>query len=158
LSPQPVLQERATTLSMTPINQTHMSATFSGDGTLTIPNTTETIIFTSNGSALISLPTQSAQAKEIITTEDGETATATFFEIQQFNPTTAGEGKGITIAVIHTNSTAGTLAPLNGIILAGIDDVQPLSGESHVTLWQWESGMGNNSRVAPSPIMQEEDS
>jgi hypothetical protein len=157
LSPQPVLQEQATTVSMTPINQTHTSATFSGDGTLTLPNTTETIIFTTNGSALISLTTQSAQAKETIITEDGDTATATFYEIQQFNPTTAGEGKGITIAVIHTNSTGGTLAPLNGMILAGIDDVQPTSGESRVTLCQWKSGIGNNPGVAPSPpIMQEE--
>jgi hypothetical protein len=147
LSPQPVWQERATTVSMTPINQTHMSATFSGEGTLTLPNTTETIIFTSNGSGLISLATQSAQAKETIMTEDGETAIATFYEIVQFNPATAGEGKGIVIAVIHTNST-GTLAALNGMIAAGIDDMTP-NGESHVRLWEWESGISNNSGVVP---------
>jgi hypothetical protein len=147
LSPQPVLREQATTLSMTPINQTHMNATFSGDGTLILPNTTETIIFTTNGSALISLTTQSAQAKETIVTEDGETATATFYEIQQFNPATAGEGKGITIAVIHTDSN-GTLASLNGMILAGIDDVQP-NGESRVTLWEWESGISNSGLATP---------
>jgi hypothetical protein len=148
LSPQPVLREQATTLSMTPINQTHMNATFSGDGTLILPNTTETIIFTTNGSALISLTTQSAQAKETIITEDGETATATFYEIQQFNPATAGEGKGITIAVIHTDSN-GTLAPLNGMILAGIDDVQS-NGESRVTLWEWESGISNSGLAPPT--------
>jgi hypothetical protein len=145
LSPQPVLQEQATTVSMTQINQTHMLATFSGDGTLTLPNTTENIIFTSNGSGLISLMTQSAQAKETIITEDGETATATFYEIVKFNPAT-GAGKGIVTAVINTNST-GTLAPLNGMIAAGIDNMTP-NGESRVTLWEWESGI-SNSGVAP---------
>src|SRR5688500_6664887 len=131
LSPQPVLQERATTLSMTPINQTHSSATFSGNGTFTLPNTTETVNFTVNGSALISLMTQSAQAKETMMTEEGETATGTFYEIQQFDPAT-GEGKGITIAVIHTDST-GTLAPLDVMILAGTNEESP-NGESSVTL------------------------
>jgi hypothetical protein len=154
LSPQPVLQERATTLSMTPINQTHSSATFSGNGTFTLPNTTETVNFTVNGSALISLMTQSAQAKETIMTEEGETATGTFYAIQQFDPAT-GEGKGITIAVIHTDST-GTLAPLDGMILAGTNEEQP-NGESSVTLWEWESGISNNAGVAP-PSMQEEES
>jgi hypothetical protein len=148
LSSQPVWQERATTVSMTPINQTHMSAAFSGEGTLTLPNTTESIIFTSNGSGLISLATQSAQAKETIMTEDGDTATATFYEIVQFDPATPGGGKGIVIAVLNTNSTSGTLAPLNGMIAAGIDDMTP-NGESNVRLWEWESGIplptGNNT-------------
>ncbi len=149
---QPVWQERATTIGMTPINQTHMSATFSGDGTLTLPNTTENIIFTTNGSGVISLATQSAQATETIMTEDGETANATFYEIVQFNPASTDEGKGITIAKIQTNST-GTLAPLNGMILAGIDDMTP-DGESNVTLWEWESGISNDTGVAP-PMQQE---
>lgn len=153
LSPQPVLQERATTLSMTPINQTHSSATFSGNGTFTLPNTTETVNFTVNGSALISLMTQSAQAKETIMTEEGETATGTFYEIQQFDPAT-GEGKGITIAVIHTDST-GTLAPLDGMILAGTNE-ESQNGESRVTLWEWESGISSNAGVAPPPMQEGE--
>lgn len=150
LSPQPVWQERATTVSMTPINQTHMSAAFSGEGTLTLPNTTENIIFTSNSSGLISLTTQSAQAKETIMTEDGETATATFYEIVQFNPATPGGGKGIVVAVFNTNSTSGTLAPLNGMIAAGIDD---MSSIDVVTFWRWESGIGSNSSgVVLAPV------
>ena len=153
LSPQPFLQERATTLSMTPINQTHSSATFSGNGTFTLPNTTETVNFTVNGSALISLMTQSAQAKETIMTEEGETATGTFYEIQQFDPAT-GEGKGITIAVIHTDST-GTLAPLDGMILAGTNE-ESQNGESRVTLWEWESGISSNAGVAPPPMQEGE--
>ena len=85
-------------------------------------------------------------------TEQGETATATFYEIVQFNPATAGEGKGLTMAVIHTDST-GTLAPLNGTIVAGISDMQP-NGETSVTLWKWESGIGNNASVTASPPTQ----
>jgi hypothetical protein len=147
LSPQPVLQERTTTTSQTPINQTHISATFTGNGTLTLPDTTETINFTTNGTALISLMTHSTQAKETLMTEQGETATATFYEILKINPATAGEGKGLTMAVIHTDST-GTIAPLNGTIVAGISDLQS-NEENTVTLWEWESGIDNNSGVAP---------
>ena len=146
LSAQPVWQERATTVSMTPVNQTHMNAQFSGNGTLTLPNSTQTVNFTTNGSGLISLDTQSAQAKETIRTEDDETATATLYEIVKFDPAT-GVGKGIVIAVINTNST-GTLAPLNGIIAAGIDDMQP-NGDSNVKFWEWESGISNSGVASP---------
>jgi hypothetical protein len=148
LSPNPIQQERIRTTSQTPINQTHMSITYSGNGTLTLPNTTETINITTNGSGIVSLMEQSVYGKETIRTEEGETATATYYEIVQLNPAT-GEGKGVTIAVINTNST-GTLAPLNGMILAGIDDIQP-NGEEVITIWEWESGIGNNAGVATPP-------
>jgi hypothetical protein len=138
LSQQPVLQERTRTVSQTPINYAHMSITFTGNGTLTLPNNNiYTIVnFTSNGSALISFVAQSVQGTETIRTEDGETATITFYEIVKFNPATS-EGKGIITAEVNTNPT-GTLASLNGMILAGIDDIQS-NGESNVTLWEWES-------------------
>jgi hypothetical protein len=137
LSQQPVLQERTRTVSQTPINYAHMSITFTGNGTLTIPNNIDTIVnFTSNGSALISFVAHSVQGTETIRTENGETATITFHEIVKFNPATS-EGKGIITAEVNTNPT-GTLASLNGMILAGIDDIQS-NGESNVTLWEWES-------------------
>jgi hypothetical protein len=153
LSLQPVMQERTTTTSTTPINQTHISATFSGNGTATLPDTTETIDFTTNGTAVIALETHSVQAEETLMTEQGETATATFYEIAKFDPASAGEGKGLTMALIETDST-GTLAPLNGTIVAGISDMQP-NGETSVTLWEWESGIGNNAGVAPPSIQEE---
>lgn len=146
LSPNPIQQERIRTTSQTPINQTHLSITYSGNGTLTVPNTTETINITTNGSGIVSLMEQSVYGKETIRTEDGQTATATYYEIVQLNPAT-GEGKGITMALINTDST-GTLAPLNGTIAAGIDDIQP-NGEEVLTIWEWESGIGNNAGVAP---------
>ena len=93
LSQQPVLQERTTTVSQTPINYAHMSITFTGNGTLTLPNNIYTIVnFTSNGSALISFVAQSVQGTETIRTENGETATITFHEIVKFNSATS-EGK-----------------------------------------------------------------
>src|ERR671915_1237515 len=149
LSPQPVMQEQTTTTSTVPINQTHMSATFTGNGTVTIPNTTDTINFTTNGTAVIALETHSVQAEETLMTEQGETATATFYEIAKFDPATAGEGKGLTMALIETDST-GTLAPLNGTILAGISDMLP-NGETTVTFWEWESGISNNGGAASAP-------
>ena len=142
LSRQPVLQERTRTESETAIDYAHTSITYSGNGTLTLPinNIVTMANFTSNGSALISFVTQSAQGTETIRTEDGETATITFYEIVEFNPATT-DGKGIIIANVHTNPT-GALASLNGITLAGIDDILS-NGQSNVTLWEWESRISN---------------
>jgi hypothetical protein len=141
LSRQPVLQERTRAVSETQINYAHVSITYTGNGTLSLPNNNNTATianFTSNGSALVSFITQSAQGTETIRTGNGETATMTFYEIVKFNPATR-DGKGIIIAEVQTSPT-GTLASLNGMILAGIDDIQ-LNGESNVTLWEWESGI-----------------
>jgi hypothetical protein len=102
LSPQPVYQRRPSTTGVTPINQTHIGSAFSANGTLTLPNTTETVNTTSNGSALTSLTTQSAIATETIMTEDGETVISTFYEIVEFPPGTGG-ANGIAIGVLHTN-------------------------------------------------------
>ncbi len=149
--PQPIYQERSPPGALTPINETHGVLTFSGTGTFTLPNSTQTINTTSNGTGIISFATTSGYAKETIRAENGETATATLFEIVQFNnPSTApeGGGKGIVTAVFQTNST-GTLAPLNGMIAAGIDNMSP-NGESHVTLWRWESGISSSNTSASS--------
>ncbi len=142
LSQQPVLQERTRAVSETQINYAHVSITYTGNGTLSLLNNNITTIanFTSNGSALVSFITQSAQGTETIRIANGETATMTFYEIVKFNPATR-EGKGIIIAEVQTNPT-GTLGSLNGMILAGIDDIQ-LNGESNVTLWEWESGISS---------------
>jgi hypothetical protein len=142
ISQQPVIQERTRAVSQTQIDYAHLSTTYSGNGTLTIPSNNIVTIanFTSDGSALLSFVTQSAQGTETIRTGDGETATITFYEIVKFNPATS-EGKGIVIAEVHTNPT-GTLASLNGMILAGIDDIQS-NGESTVTLWEWKSRISN---------------
>jgi hypothetical protein len=128
-----------------------MSITFSGNGTLTLPNTTQAINTTSNGSALISFMTLSVQGMETIRTQDSsETATATLYEIDQ-QPATTGESKGIVIAVVNTNATSGMLGPLNGMILAGTDDIQTTTSESRLTLWEWKSGIGNNEGIVAPP-------
>jgi hypothetical protein len=142
LSPQPIYQERVPPGSVTPINQTHIAVTHTGNGTLTLPNSNQTINVISNGSAIASLATPSAIAKETIRAPNGETVTTTFYEIIQFsNPAEAplGGGKGFKIIKFHTNST-GMLAPLNGVIAAGINDIQP-NGDSELIAWRWESGI-----------------
>jgi hypothetical protein len=153
LSPQPIYQESSPPGNITPINQTHGIFTFTGNGMLTLPNTTQTINTTHNGTAIISFTTSSGYGRETIRTQAGETVTATVYEIVQFNNTAAaapegGGGKGIVTAVFQTNST-GMLASLNGVIAAGIDDMSP-SGESHVTLWRWESGSSNTNNNTSS--------
>jgi hypothetical protein len=149
LSPQPIYEERSPPGNITPINQTHGILTFTGNGTLTLPNSTQTINTTSNGTGIISFATSSGYAKETIRTENGETVTATAYEIVQFNDPAAapeGGGKGIVTAVFQTNSS-GMLAPLNGVIAAGIDDMSP-SGESHVTLWRWENSSSSSNNTS----------
>ena len=65
---------------------------------LTLPNTSQTINTTSNGTGVISLTTSSGYARETIDTEeDNETLTATFYEIVHINATTSGRDKGIVI-------------------------------------------------------------
>ena len=151
LSPQPVYQREPSTSGVTPINQTHIASTFSANGTLTLPNTTETINTTSNGSSLTSLATQSAIGTETIMTEDGETVTATFYEILEFPPGVGG-ANGIAIAVLHTNST-GTLAPLNGTIVVGTDYLYPIS-EGFSTYWEWVPTPPMPATTTAAPPMQ----
>jgi hypothetical protein len=134
VSPQPIYQRTPSTSGVTPINQTHIGTTFYANGTLTLPNTTETISTTSTGSSLTSLATQSAIGTETIMTEDGETITTTFYEIFEFPPG-AGGANGIAIAVLHTNST-DRLAPLNGTLVVGTDYLYPIS-EGFTTYWEW---------------------
>ena len=138
LSPEPVHQEQQTLVSENPINQTHTQFTFSGNGTLNLPNGTEPISITSTGSVIAAMD-GTAVGEEVLTTEDGtESATAKFYSIGRFNMED-GSGKSILIALVHTNST-GQLAPLNGAIVAGEIEFLPV-GTSLITLWEWQSGI-----------------
>ena len=138
LSPQPIYQEHVRDVSETPINQTHAELVVEGNGTLTLPNSTETIKTTSTGSGIVSIFSTFA-GKITFTTEDGsENATATSYEIARSNKE-EGIGKGIAIAIIHTNST-GRLAPLDGMILVGQEEFQP-DGRALITFWEWQSGI-----------------
>jgi len=139
LSPQPVYQEREKLVSQIPINQTHFQVIVTGNGTVSLPNNTQTIRTTSTKSGIVSMMDGTFAGKEILTTEDGsENATAIVYEIVRFNIEN-GNGRGIAIAHIHTNST-GMLAPLDGMILAGHDELYP-DGTGLLTLWEWQSGI-----------------
>jgi hypothetical protein len=140
LSQQPVLQERVRLESQTPINNTHFEVVVSGTGTLTLPNGTEPIRVTSTKTGIVSMMEGAFSGKEVLTTEEdgSESATSTFYEITRFSME-SGEGRGIAIATFHTNST-GALAPLNGMILTGIDELYP-DQTGMQTLWEWQSGI-----------------
>jgi hypothetical protein len=138
LSLQPIYQEHVRDVSETLINQTHAQLIVEGNGTLTLPNSTETIKTISTGSGIVSIFSTFA-GKVILTTEDGsENAIATSYEIAHSNKE-EGIGKGIAIAIIHTNST-GRLAPLDGMILVGQEEFQP-DGRALLTYWEWQSGI-----------------
>jgi hypothetical protein len=147
LSPEPVYREVHTPISRTPINQTHFQVPISGNGTITLPNTTETITVTSTGSYLSSLD-GTALGKEVITTEDGsESATAKIYGIAQLE-----ERRGIIIAVFDTNSTAGRLAPLDGMILAGQIEYPPEETVTLITLWEWQSRIPLPTTTTPEEL------
>jgi hypothetical protein len=142
LSPEPVYQERFKEESQTLINETHFRLTYSGNGTLTLPNSTESIRTTSTGSGIVSMMDGTFAVKGILTTEEeedeSENATTTYNGVARFN-IEDGTGKGIVIALFHTNTT-GRLAPLNGMVLAGQIEFPP--GEDRLeTLWEWQSGI-----------------
>ena len=148
LSAQPVYQERQIGVSETAINQTHVELVNSGNGTLTLPNTTETISTTSMGSLIVSLDGTGA-GKEVITTEDGsESVTATIYAIARFG---MEGGRGITIALLDTDST-GRLTPLDGMILAGQIEIPPAPEEpALITLWEWQSGIPLPTPLTTTP-------
>jgi hypothetical protein len=137
LLPQTVYQERSREVDELPMNQTHIQITFSGNGTVNLPNSTETIKTTSIGRGISSLIDGTFAGKVTLRTEDGSgNATATIYEIGHIN-IQDDTGKGIAIAVFHTNST-GKLAPLDGMILVGQDEFLP-DGRAFITYWKLDS-------------------
>ncbi len=148
VSPEPVYQEQSRTVSENLINETHVETTLTANGTLTLPNTTETIDTTATGSILASLADGTAIGQEVITTEDGsESATAKFFGIARFNME-EGTGRAIVISLVDTNST-GRLAVLDGMILAGQVEFQP-DETGLLTLWEWQSGVPLPTAITPT--------
>jgi hypothetical protein len=153
LSAQPVFQEQTRDVSENLINETHVETSFTGNGTLNLPNGTETINTASTGSILLSLMEGTAIGKEVITTEDGsESATAKFFGIARFNME-EGTGRGILVSLVNTNST-GILAPLDGMILAGHAEFDA-DGTSFTTLWEWQSGIPLPTAITTTPPLEE---
>ncbi|MDQ3853348.1 MAG: hypothetical protein M3299_10990 [Thermoproteota archaeon] len=145
LSSQPVWDEQATSTGVTPINETHSIGTFIGNGTITVPDTGETINMTNNGTAFISpvpgyTDTVSASGREYVFSEDDDDTTAiTFHEIIRYDPTTFA-GKGVIIAVFDNNAT-GSLAPFNGMMVVGTHEDDPTTQAATIKLWEWESGI-----------------
>ena len=145
LSSQPIWDEQATSTSVTPINETHRVAIFIGNGTMTVPDTGETINMTNNGTAFISFvpgyaDTVSAYGREYVFSEDDNDTTAiTFNEIIRYDPATF-EGKGLVIAVFDNNAT-GSLAPFNGMTVVGTHEEDPSTQAATIRLWEWQGGI-----------------
>ena len=131
LAEKPFLVEHGKTVAATPINQTHIQISLAGNGTITLPNSTETVMTNDTGNALARLtPTGNIAHGQIhITTEDGsENATVFFTEIGQ-------NERGIGVAYFITDST-GKLAFLDNIVAVIQDELQP-NGDTHITAWEW---------------------
>ena len=145
LSAQPVWDEQVTSTGVTPINETHSIGTFIGNGTMTVPDTGETVNMTNNGTAIISpvpgyADTVSASGREYVFSEDDDDISAiTFNEIIRYNPETF-EGNGLVIAVFDNNAT-GSLAPFNGMLVVGTHEEDPSTQAATIRLWEWESGI-----------------
>ncbi|HEX2472629.1 MAG TPA: hypothetical protein VHJ59_07755 [Nitrososphaera sp.] len=145
LSPQPIWQERVATTGVTPINETHSIVDFDGNGTMTVPDTGETINMTNNGTAIISPVTGSADTisaygrENVFSEDDDDTTAITFYEIVQYQPEPF-QGKGLVIAVFDRNAT-GSLAPFNGMMVVGTHEEDPNAAAATITLWEWQGGI-----------------
>jgi len=145
LSAQPVWDEQVWTTSITPINQTHSIATFEGNGTMTVPDTGETINMTNNGTAFGNIVPQANNTvisygrENVFSVDDDDTSAITFFEIIQYDPMTS-EGRGLVTAVFDNNAT-GSLAPFNGMLVVGTHEEGPATEAVTIRLWEWESGL-----------------
>jgi hypothetical protein len=131
LGERPFLVEHGRTLAAMPINQTHMQISLAGNGTITLPNSTETVLTKDTGNAIARLtPTGNIVHGQIhMSTEDGsENVTVFFTEIGQ-------NEKGVGVAYFSTNST-GTLAFLDNMIAVIEDEIQP-NGDTLITAWEW---------------------
>ena len=109
LSAEPVYIEEQITVTETPINETHIQSNVSGNGTINLTNSTETINNIINGTYIISTKDGIIFGEEVWSTEDEtENVTTTFYAItrsgMQQQPETV-HPVGIVIAVVQTNST-----------------------------------------------------
>jgi hypothetical protein len=131
LAEKPFLIEYGKTVAATPINQTHIQISLAGNGTITLPNSTDTVKTKDTGNAIARLtPTGNIAHGQIhISTEDGdENGTVFFTEIGQ-------NEKGIGVAYFSTNST-GKLAFLDNLVAIIQNEIQP-NGDTLITAWEW---------------------
>jgi hypothetical protein len=131
LAEKPFLVEHGRTVSATPINQTHIQISLVGNGTIMLPNSTETVKTNDTGNAIARLtPTGNIVNGQIhISTEDGsENATVFFTEIGQ-------NQKGVGVAYFTTNST-GKLSFLNNMVAVIQDEIQP-NGNTVISVFEW---------------------
>ncbi len=144
-SAQPVWDETVRTTSIIPINETHSMAIFEGNGTMTVPDTGETINMTNNGTAIGSLVPQANNTvisygrENVFSVDDGDTSAITFFEIVQYDPMTF-QGRGLATAVFDNNAT-GSLAPFNGMMVVGTHFEDPNVRAATIKLWEWQSAI-----------------
>lgn len=132
LAEKPFLVEHGKTVAVMPINQTHIQISLAGNGTITLPNSTETVKTKDTGNAIARLtPTGNIAHGQIhISTEDGnENGTVFFTEIGQ-------NEKGVGVAYFTTNST-GKLAFLDNMVAVIQDEIQP-NGDTLITAWEWK--------------------
>ncbi len=131
LAEKPFLVEHGKTVAATPINQTHIQISLAGNGTITLPNSTETVMTKDTGNAIARLtPTGNIVNGQIhLSTEDrSENATVFFTEIGQ-------NEKGVGVPYFTTNST-GKLAFLDNMVAVIEDEIQP-NGNTLITAWEW---------------------
>jgi hypothetical protein len=158
LSAQPIWDETVRTTSITQINETHSMVAFEGNGTLTVPDTGQTINMTNNGTAIASFVPQdnntviSYGRGNVFSVDDGDTSANTFSDIVQYDPTTL-QGRGLVTAVFENNAT-GSLAPFNGMLVVGTHEEDPITQTVTIRLWEWETGLTLPPVGTTTPMQQ----
>lgn len=120
-------------VEVNPINQTNIQISLVGNGTITLPNSIETVNTRDTGNALVRLLTPLVDIAQgqihISTEEESENATVFFTEI-------AKNGKGIGVAHFCTNST-GKLSFLDNMVAVFFQDESQPNGSTVITAWEW---------------------
>ena len=132
----------------TNITETQVQFTFEGNTTITLPNSTETIMTRDTGQGNVTfLPGEGGggaiRGQIHMTTQDGsENAIGDFAEFMR-----SDESTGVGIAYFFsTNSTGGMPAPLNNMIAVFLDKVQS-NEDSIVRFYEWKSGDGGEEAL-----------
>jgi hypothetical protein len=129
----------------TNITETQVQFTFEGNTTITLPNSTETIMTRDTGQGNVTfLPGEGGggaiRGQIHMTTQDGsENATGDFAEFMK-----SDESTGVGVAYFSTSSTGGMMAPLNNKIAVFLDEVQS-NEDSIVSFFEWKSGDADGS-------------
>ena len=140
--------------NVSPVNQTYIVISYSGNRIILPPNGTSVINATETGNVTINIQPNGLsfnQGHAVIMTEDNgqqENATISFVLLTRTNPD--GSGSGTSVTYFSTNSTS-QLAFLDNMIAIGQVEYSPEEGINRFAEWEWKGGTIPFENLIPQP-------